>query len=87
MSSTDDMTTAQPTPCLACRGSGTLISGKGGEPHDVRCPWCEGTGTSVPGIDAQAHPAEGEVKSGEGADPDAADESPAQAPAQSSAQA
>lgn len=45
--------------CLACRGTGTLISGLGGTPHQVRCPWCEGTGRRIPGIDAQAHPAEG----------------------------
>jgi hypothetical protein len=47
-----------PNQCTACRGTGTLISGLGGTPHDVRCPWCEGTGTRIPGMDAQAHPAE-----------------------------
>ena len=52
---------AEPGECLACRGTGTLISGLGGTPHEVRCPWCEGTGTRIPGIDAQAHPAEGGV--------------------------
>lgn len=45
--------------CLACRGTGRLISGLGGTPHEVACPWCEGTGRRIPGIDAQAHPAEG----------------------------
>jgi len=50
--------TEQPGECLACRGTGRLISGLGGTPHEVACPWCEGTGTRVPGIDAQAHPAE-----------------------------
>ena len=49
----------EPGECLACRGTGTLISGLGGTPHEVRCPWCEGTGTRIAGIDAQAHPAEG----------------------------
>jgi DnaJ-class molecular chaperone len=62
----DDSAPPAPTECLACRGSGTLISGLGGEPHNVRCPWCEGTGTRIPGIDAQAHPAE---RSGAAAEP------------------
>jgi DnaJ-class molecular chaperone len=82
VSSADDTAPAEPTPCLACRGTGTLISGKGGEPHDVRCPWCEGTGTRVPGIDAQAHPAEGGGGGGEGVDPGAAAETPADSPAE-----
>jgi DnaJ-class molecular chaperone len=43
-----------PQSCTACRGTGKLISGLGGEPHDVRCPWCEGTGRFIPGHDAQA---------------------------------
>lgn len=49
---------AEPGECLACRGTGRVISGLGGTPHEVTCPWCEGTGRRVPGIDAQAHPAE-----------------------------
>jgi DnaJ-class molecular chaperone len=49
---------ADPGECLACRGTGRVISGLGGTPHDVVCPWCEGTGRRVAGIDAQAHPAE-----------------------------
>jgi len=40
--------------CTACRGTGTVISGLGGEPHPVPCPWCEGTGRRIPGHDAQA---------------------------------
>ena len=47
-----------PNQCTACRGTGTLISGLGGTPHEVRCPWCEGIGVRKPGIDAQEHPAE-----------------------------
>ena len=47
------------TPCGPCRGTGRLISGLGGTPHEVACPWCQGTGTQIPGIDAQAAPAEG----------------------------
>lgn len=45
--------------CHPCRGTGQLISGLGGEPHQVVCPWCEGTGRRIPGRDAQEHPAEG----------------------------
>jgi DnaJ-class molecular chaperone len=45
--------------CLACRGTGRVISGLGGTPHEVRCPWCEGTGVRIADVDAQAHPAEG----------------------------
>lgn len=44
--------------CTPCRGTGRLISGLGGEPHEVTCPWCRGTGTRIPGIDAQEAPAE-----------------------------
>ncbi|HTW13093.1 MAG TPA: hypothetical protein VME01_10130 [Solirubrobacteraceae bacterium] len=40
--------------CTPCRGTGQLISGKGGTPHTVTCPWCGGTGTFRPGWDAQA---------------------------------
>jgi hypothetical protein len=39
--------------CTPCRGTGTLTSGLGGEPHQVTCPWCGGTGTFEPGRDAQ----------------------------------
>ena len=42
--------------CMPCRGTGRLISGLGGEPHEVQCPWCQGTGRRIPGIDAQEHP-------------------------------
>jgi hypothetical protein len=54
----DDPSTEQPI-CNPCRGTGHLISGLGGEPHQVTCPWCRGTGHRIPGIDAQEHPAEG----------------------------
>ncbi len=43
-----------PLPCAPCRGTGRLISGFGGEPHEVACPWCDGTGVYTPGHDAQA---------------------------------
>ncbi len=44
---------------MPCRGTGRLISGLGGTPHEVTCPWCRGTGERIPGIDAQQAPAEG----------------------------
>ena len=47
------------TTCTPCRGTGRLISGLGGNPHEVICPWCRGTGERIPGIDAQQAPAEG----------------------------
>ena len=47
-----------PNECLACHGTGKVISGLGGTPHDVTCPWCQGTGHRIPGIDAQEHPSE-----------------------------
>jgi DnaJ-class molecular chaperone len=40
--------------CMACRGSGTVISHLGGVDSTVTCPWCDGTGVRVPGLDAQA---------------------------------
>lgn len=43
---------------MPCRGTGRLVSGLGGESHEVACPWCQGTGKRIPGIDAQEHPAE-----------------------------
>ena len=46
------------TTCTPCRGTGKLISGLGGTPHEVACPWCGGTGEFQPGRDAQADPAE-----------------------------
>ena len=51
--SSDDAASA-PQPCAPCRGTGRLVSGLGGEPHTVTCPWCDGTGVFTPGHDAQA---------------------------------
>jgi len=48
-----------PSACTACRGSGELVSGLGGEPHRVPCPWCDGTGRFDAGHDAQAAAREG----------------------------
>ena len=39
--------------CTPCRGTGKLISGLGGSPHEVTCPWCGGSGTFAPGRNAQ----------------------------------
>ncbi len=47
-----------PGACMPCRGTGQLVSGLGGQPHSVLCPWCRGTGRRIPGIDAQESPAE-----------------------------
>ena len=44
--------------CTPCRGLGKLISNKGGQAHEVTCPWCGGTGQFQPGHDAQASVAE-----------------------------
>lgn len=39
--------------CTPCRGTGQVISGKGGAPHAVTCPWCGGDGRFHAGRDAQ----------------------------------
>lgn len=44
--------------CRPCRGTGTVISGLGGTPREVTCPWCSGTGTFEPGRNAQETGAE-----------------------------
>jgi hypothetical protein len=31
-----------------------VISGLGGTPQEIECPWCEGTGVLTPEHDAQA---------------------------------
>ncbi|HWT25170.1 MAG TPA: hypothetical protein VN213_16830, partial [Solirubrobacteraceae bacterium] len=41
--------------CAPCRGTGQVISAKGGDPRPVTCPWCEGTGQVIAGHDAQRH--------------------------------
>jgi hypothetical protein len=43
-----------PRECMPCRGTGKVISGLGGEPKTVACPWCGGDGVRQPGVDAQA---------------------------------
>jgi len=41
------------TTCRPCKGSGTVISGLGGEQRSIPCPWCGGTGVRDPERDAQ----------------------------------
>jgi DnaJ-class molecular chaperone len=45
--------------CMACRGTGQVISTLGGQRRSVECPWCKGTGRQIPGQDAQARWREG----------------------------
>lgn len=42
-----------PERCSACRGTGKVISGKGGAHTEVPCPWCGGSGRFQPGRNAQ----------------------------------
>jgi DnaJ-class molecular chaperone len=51
---TQDGAGGEPQVCRPCRGTGTVISGLGGEQHTQPCPWCDGTGTRIPERDAQA---------------------------------
>jgi len=41
--------------CMACGGSGRVVSNLGGAPSSVPCPWCEGRGMRLSDVDAQAH--------------------------------
>jgi hypothetical protein len=52
----EDLTggTHEPRECMACRGTGKVISNLGGSSSTVDCPWCAGTGMRTPEIDAQA---------------------------------
>lgn len=42
-----------PRECMACRGTGRVISNLGGTQSKVPCPWCRGGGMRVAGVDAQ----------------------------------
>jgi DnaJ-class molecular chaperone len=44
----------EPRECMACRGTGRVISNLGGTANSVSCPWCDGRGVRIPEIDAQA---------------------------------
>ena len=46
--------------CYPCRGTGKVISGLGGSPHEIPCPWCGGSGRWRP-----AKPAGGEESADE----------------------
>jgi hypothetical protein len=66
-----------PRECMACRGSGQVISNLGGSPSTVACPWCEGAGMRLAEVDAQARwppntpddPAEGSAPAPQAAEP------------------
>ena len=68
-SDSQDLTEAthEPRECMACRGTGRVVSNLGGTPSTVQCPWCEGSGLRQAEIDAQAHwgPQEGESAAAE----------------------
>ena len=62
--------THEPRECMACRGTGRVISNLGGSPSTVACPWCDGSGLRPAEVDAQAHWAResgSEPQTGEGA--------------------
>jgi DnaJ-class molecular chaperone len=42
-----------PRECMACRGTGRVISNLGGTQSKAPCPWCRGGGMRVTGIDSQ----------------------------------
>ncbi len=44
----------EPRECMACRGSGKVISNLGGAPSELTCPWCAGGGVRRAEVDAQA---------------------------------
>jgi DnaJ-class molecular chaperone len=52
--SADPQETYDPGRCGPCRGTGRVISNKGGTPNEVECPWCEGQGRFLAEHDAQA---------------------------------
>jgi DnaJ-class molecular chaperone len=52
--STEPAESHDPQRCTPCRGTGQVVSGLGGTPQLVTCPWCEGSGRFQPGHDAQA---------------------------------
>ena len=55
-SDSQDLTEAthEPRECMACRGTGRVISNLGGSPKQVPCPWCEGSGMRPAELDAQS---------------------------------
>jgi len=67
--------THEPRECMACRGTGSVISNLGGTPSTVACPWCAGAGMRPAEIDAQARWAGRETPAEEAA-PSAAEAPP-----------
>jgi DnaJ-class molecular chaperone len=57
-----------PRECMACRGSGQVISNLGGTPSTLTCPWCEGGGVRVADINAQTKWLEQRATAGESAE-------------------
>ena len=59
----EDLTegTHEPRECMACRGTGRVISNLGGTASTVECPWCGGGGLRLVDIDAQSHWGPGEA--------------------------
>ena len=58
--------THEPRECMACRGTGQVLSNLGGTESRVSCPWCAGSGIRQADVDAQAAwsgraPADGEA--------------------------
>jgi hypothetical protein len=60
----EDLTegTHEPRECMACRGTGRVISNLGGSASTVSCPWCGGSGLRAVDIDAQSHWGTGEAE-------------------------
>jgi hypothetical protein len=50
----DSDTRHEPRECMACRGSGQVISSLGGTATKVTCPWCNGGAVRLTDIDAQS---------------------------------
>jgi DnaJ-class molecular chaperone len=48
-----DKSDAEERVCMACHGSGKVISNLGGLSSKVTCPWCRGGGERLTGMDAQ----------------------------------
>lgn len=68
MSDEETQETPEAQECMACHGTGQVISNLGGERRKVTCPWCRGSGTRIPGADAQEYRTEQGEPSGAGGD-------------------
>lgn len=45
--------TREPKACMACHGTGKVISNLDARARKVTCPWCRGSGERLVGEDAQ----------------------------------